>query len=86
MNDDPWNAAALGTAGFFLFLAVLAWQAALTWRARIVSAREAQYQQLAAKYAQLLEDTVHTGRRTAEDLARTRASVASMEKMMREID
>lgn len=57
------------------------------------AAREEQYKELATKYAQLLEDTVVLQRRTAEEqrqtldeLTRTRLSVSSMEKMMREVE
>ena len=57
------------------------------------AAREEQYKELPTKYAQLLEDTVVLQRRTAEEqrqtldeLTRTRLSVSSMEKMMREVE
>ncbi|MFE5891242.1 hypothetical protein ACWCQZ_31710 [Streptomyces sp. NPDC002285] len=84
---------AVGAAGVFTLLIVIVWQAAATWRARMLAAREQQYKDLAAKYAQLLEDTVELQRRTAEgqqqtlnELTQTRLSVSSMEKMMREIE
>lgn len=83
----------VGAAGFFLFLIVIVWQVAATWRARMLAAREEQYKALASKYAQLLEDNVELHRRsieemkqTREELAQTRHSVSSMEKMMREIE
>ncbi|MGF0175669.1 hypothetical protein ACQF36_35880 [Streptomyces sp. Marseille-Q5077] len=84
---------AVGAAGVFTLLIVIVWQVAATWRARMLAAREQQYKDLAAKYAQLLEDTVELQRRTAEgqqqtlnELTQTRLSVSSMEKMMREIE
>ncbi|MGW4867603.1 hypothetical protein [Streptomyces chartreusis] len=84
---------AVGAAGFFSLLIVIVWQGAATWRARMLAAREEQYKHLATKYAQLLEDTVVLQRRTAEEqrqtldeLTRTRLSVGSMEKMMREVE
>ncbi|GGZ89146.1 hypothetical protein [Streptomyces bluensis] len=84
---------AVGAAGFFSLLIVIVWQVAATWRARMLAAREQQYQELAARYAQLLEDTVELQRRTAEEqrqtldeLTQTRLAVGSMEKMMREIE
>ncbi|GAA0915224.1 hypothetical protein [Streptomyces thermoalcalitolerans] len=86
-------AGTVGAAGFFALLIVIVWQVAATWRARMLAAREEQYKELAAKYAQLLEDTVELQRRMAEDqrqaldeLAQTRLAVSSMEKMMREIE
>ncbi|MCX4822650.1 hypothetical protein OG883_22670 [Streptomyces sp. NBC_01142] len=77
---------AVGAGGFFLLLIVIVWQIAATWRARMLAAREEQYRQLSAKYAQLLEDNVELHRRTLEELTQTRTSLTSMEKMMREID
>ncbi len=84
---------AVGAAGFFGLLIVIVWQVAATWRARMLAAREEQYKELATRYARLLEDTVELQRRTAEEqrqtldgLTRTRCSVGSMEKMMREIE
>lgn len=84
---------AVGAAGFFGLLIVIVWQVAATWRARMLAAREEQYKELATRYARLLEDTVELQRRTAEEqrqtldeLTRTRLSVGSMEKMMREIE
>ncbi|WP_210635509.1 hypothetical protein [Streptomyces sp. GESEQ-13] len=84
---------AVGAAGFFTLMIVLVWQVAATWRARMLAAREEQYEELATRYAQLLEDTVELQRRTAEEqrrlleeLAQTRRAVGSMEKMMREIE
>jgi polysaccharide pyruvyl transferase WcaK-like protein len=84
---------AVGAAGLFSLLIVIVWQVAATWRARMLAAREQQYQELAAKYAQLLEDTVELQRRTVEEqrqtldeLTQTRLAVGSMEKMMREIE
>lgn len=77
---------AVGAAGFFLLLIVIVWQVAATWRARMLAAREEQYKQLAQKYAELLEDNVELQRRSLEEQAETRRSVASMEKMMREIE
>lgn len=84
---------AVGAAGLFSLLIVIVWQVAATWRARMLAAREQQYKELAAKYAQLLEDTVELQRRTVEEqrqtldeLTQTRLSVNSMEKMMREIE
>lgn len=78
-------AAGLGTAGVFALLIVVVWQIAATWRARMLAAREEQYKQLAEKYARLLEDTVELQRRSAEELTQARLSIASMEKMMREV-
>ncbi|GGS86258.1 hypothetical protein [Streptomyces chromofuscus] len=84
---------AVGAAGLFTLLIVIVWQVAATWRARMLAAREQQYKDLAAKYAQLLEDTVELQRRmadeqrqTLDELTQTRLSVSSMEKMMREIE
>ncbi|RZB20912.1 hypothetical protein StrepF001_02020 [Streptomyces sp. F001] len=84
---------AVGAAGVFSLLIVIVWQLAATWRARMLAAREEQYKELAAKYAQLLEDTVELQRRTVEEqrqtldeLTQTRLAVGSMEKMMREIE
>ncbi|NGO71306.1 YwqI/YxiC family protein [Streptomyces sp. SB3404] len=88
MADDPagvW-AAGLGTAGFFAVLIVIIWQIAATWRARMLASREQQYKQLAEKYAQLLEDNVELHRKSIEELTQARRSIASMEKMMREIE
>ncbi|MGI5349594.1 hypothetical protein ACQEU8_15550 [Streptomyces sp. CA-250714] len=79
-------AAALGTGGIFVLLIVIVWQIAVTWRSRMLAAREQQYKALTEKYAQLLEDNVELHRRTLDELTQARQSVASMEKMMREID
>ncbi|MEV6393825.1 hypothetical protein AB0M39_03420 [Streptomyces sp. NPDC051907] len=84
MNAD-WVGVA-GACGFFLLLIVIVWQTAATWRARMLAAREDQYRELSTKYAQLLEDNVELHRRTLEELTQTRTSLASMEKMMREIE
>lgn len=84
---------AVGAAGVFTLLIVIVWQVAITWRARMLAAREQQYKDLATRYAQLLENTVELQRRTAEEqrqtldeLTQTRRAVSSMEKMMREIE
>ena len=79
-------AAALGTAGVFALVIVVVWQIAATWRARMLASREQQYKDLAHKYAQLLEDNVELHRRSIEELTQARQSIASMEKMMREIE
>ncbi|MFJ6636440.1 hypothetical protein ACIQMR_34460 [Streptomyces sp. NPDC091376] len=84
MSGD-W-AGVVGAGGVFLFLIVVAWQIAATWRARMLAAREEQYKQLAAKYAALLEDNVELHRRTLEELTQARISIVSMEKMMRSIE
>ncbi|MEU9748911.1 MULTISPECIES: hypothetical protein [Streptomyces] len=88
MNDSGWTdlAGAVGAGGVFLFLIVVVWQVAATWRARMLAAREEQYRKLAVKYAQLLEDNVELHRRTLDELTQARGSIASMEKMMREIE
>ncbi|QKW08987.1 hypothetical protein HUT18_23990 [Streptomyces sp. NA04227] len=90
MNGEDWAGeqwvGVAGAGGFFLFLIVVVWQIAATWRARMLAAREEQYKQLALKYAQLLEDNVEIQRRSLDELAQARQSIASMEKMMREID
>ncbi|MFD7442878.1 hypothetical protein [Streptomyces sp. NPDC059909] len=85
MNGADWAGVA-GAGGVFLFLIVVVWQFAATWRARMLAAREEQYKQLAAKYAELLEDNVELHRRTLEELTQARASITSMEKMMRSIE
>ncbi|MBH5336317.1 hypothetical protein IHE55_16650 [Streptomyces pactum] len=84
MNGSDWAAPA-AVGGFFVFLIVIVWQIAATRRARMLAAREDQYQQLARKYEQLLEDNVELHRRTLDELSSTRASISSMEKMMREV-
>ncbi|AWI28254.1 hypothetical protein AB0K47_19510 [Streptomyces tirandamycinicus] len=85
MNSTDW-AGAIGAAGVFLFLVVAVRQVAATWRARMLATREDQYKRLAAKYAELLEDNVELHRRTLEELTVARASIASMEKMMRSVE
>ncbi|AJE84245.1 MULTISPECIES: hypothetical protein [Streptomyces] len=85
MNGTDWAGVA-GAGGFFIFMIVVVWQIAATWRARMLAAREAQYKQLTLKYAQLLEDNVEIQRRSMEELTQARLSIASMEKMMREIE
>lgn len=84
MNGSDWAGAA-GAGGTFLLLIVIVWQVAATWRARMVAAREDQYKRLAQKYAQLLEDNTELHRRTLDELSTARSSIASMEKMMREV-
>ncbi|MFJ3728806.1 hypothetical protein ACIPYQ_40440 [Streptomyces sp. NPDC090045] len=85
MNAADW-AGVVGAGGVFLLLIVVVWQIAATWRARMSALREAQYKELATKYAALLEDNVELHRRTLDELTQTRRSVSSMEKMMREIE
>ncbi|UUN28179.1 hypothetical protein [Streptomyces sp. FIT100] len=85
MSGADW-AGVVGAGGVFTLLIVVVRQTAATWRARMLAAREEQYRQLAAKYAELLEDNVELHRRTLEELTQARASIASMEKMMRSID
>ncbi|RNL72060.1 hypothetical protein [Streptomyces sp. I6] len=85
MNHTDW-AGAIGAGGVFLFLMVVVWQVAATWRARMLAAREDQYKRLAARYAELLEDNVELHRRTLEELTVARASITSMEKMMRSVE
>ena len=85
MTEQDWPGV-VGAAGVFLFLIVVVWQVAATWRARMLAAREEQYRRLAAKYADLLEDNVELHRRTLEELTQARASIVSMEKMMRSIE
>jgi hypothetical protein len=79
-------AAALGTGGVCVLLIVIVGQIAATWRSRMLAARDQQYRLLAEKYAQLLEDNVELHRRSLEEMTQARQSIASMEKMMREID
>lgn len=83
-SADP--AGSVGAAGLFLLLTVIVWQIAATWRARALAAREHEYRVLAAKYSQLLEDNVEMHRRTVDELSQARVALASMEKMMREIE
>lgn len=86
---DPWSGDATGliaAGGVFLLLIVIVWQIAATWRARMLAAREDEYRRLAAKYAQLLEENVGLHRHMSEELTQARRSIASMEKMMREIE
>ncbi|MFD3525017.1 hypothetical protein [Streptomyces sp. NPDC058653] len=87
MNDSGFTdlAGAIGAGGVFLFLIVVVWQVAATWRARMLAAREEQYKQLAVKYAQLLEDNVELHRRTVDELTQARGAITSMERMMREV-
>ncbi|MET9671191.1 hypothetical protein ABZY19_38745 [Streptomyces sp. NPDC006475] len=85
MNGADWAGVA-GASGVFLFLIVVVWQIAATWRARMLASREQQYKELAAKYAELLEDNVELHRRTLDELTQARTSITSMEKMMREIE
>ncbi|NGO08707.1 hypothetical protein G5C60_14075 [Streptomyces sp. HC44] len=85
MNGGDW-AGVVGAGGVFLFLIVVVWQIAATWRARMLAAREEQYKLMALKYQQLLEDNVEQQRRSIEELTQARISLASMEKMMREIE
>lgn len=77
---------AVGAGGVFLLMIVVVWQVASVWRSRMVAAREQQYKQLALKYAQLLEDNTELHRRTLDELSQARESLASMEKMMREVE
>lgn len=84
MSEDLVGA--VGAAGVFLLAIVTVWQIAATWRARMLAGREDEYKKLTAKYAELLEDTVELQRRTQQDLSETRASITSMERMMREIE
>ncbi len=86
-EDTSWVwPAVMSLGGFFLLLIVVVWQIAATWRARMLARREEEYRRLAAKYAELLEDQTEILRRWTDDLTETRKSVASMERMMREID
>ncbi|WP_062210614.1 hypothetical protein [Streptomyces sp. NBRC 109706] len=95
MNDLPvaqdvdaagvW-AAALGTGGVFVLMIVVVWQVAATWRARMLATREEEYKRLSVKYADLLEDNTEILRRYSDELAETRKSLRSMERMMREVD
>jgi hypothetical protein len=79
-------AAGFGTAGFFALLIVVVWQIAATWRARMLASREVEYKKLAFKYSELLEDNTEILRRYTDELAETRKSVSSMERMMREVE
>ncbi|MGW8887409.1 hypothetical protein [Streptomyces sp. NPDC055749] len=85
MSGADW-AGVVGAGGVFLLMIVVVWQVAATWRARMLASREEQYKQLATKYAALLEDNVELHRRTLDELTQARASITSMEKMMREIE
>ncbi|MBC9714600.1 hypothetical protein H9Y04_18750 [Streptomyces sp. TRM66268-LWL] len=85
MNGGDW-AGVVGAGGVFLFLIVVVWQIAATWRARMLASREEQYKQMALKYQQLLEDNIEMHRRSIEEQTHTRISIESMEKMMREIE
>ncbi|RII11332.1 hypothetical protein DSC45_29010 [Streptomyces sp. YIM 130001] len=85
MNGGDW-AGAIGAGGVFLFLIVVVWQIAATWRARMLASREEQYKQMALKYQQLLEDNIELHRRSIEEMTQTRASLSSVEKMMREVE
>ncbi|UED85647.1 hypothetical protein [Streptomyces profundus] len=79
-------AAALGTGGVFVLMIVVVWQVAATWRARMLAAREEEYKRLSVKYADLLEDNTEILRRYSDELAETRRSLNSMERMMREVE
>ncbi len=84
MSEDLVGA--VGAAGVFLLMIVIVWQIAATWRARLLATREEEYRKLAAKYAELLEDTVELQRQTRQELNETRGVLTSMERMMREIE
>jgi hypothetical protein len=79
-------AAGFGTLGVFALLIVVVWQISATWRARMLMTREVEYKKLASKYAELLEDNTAILQRYTDELAETRKSLASMERMMREIE
>ncbi|MGO4428890.1 hypothetical protein AB4Z54_61720 [Streptomyces sp. MCAF7] len=84
MNGDA--SAAVGAGGVFVFLIVVVWQIAATWRARMLSAREEQYKQLALKYAQLMEDNLELHRRSLDELTQARLSIEALEKRTHAIE
>ncbi|AEV81920.1 hypothetical protein ACWT_0905 [Actinoplanes sp. SE50] len=75
----------LAAAGIFVVLIVIVWQLAATWRARLATAREAQYRELAERCAQLLAENAELQKRTVAELTHVREATAAMEKMMREV-
>ncbi|RBM22047.1 hypothetical protein [Streptomyces sp. PT12] len=85
MNDAATTLAS-DPAGVFAFLIVVVWRIAATWRARMLASREDEFRRLAVKYGELLEDNTEILRRYTDELTETRKSVASMERMMRELD
>ncbi|MDX3228198.1 hypothetical protein [Streptomyces sp. ME19-01-6] len=84
MNGEA--AGVVGAGGTFLLLIVVVWQIAVTWRARMLSAREEQYKQLAMKYAQLMEDNLELHRRSLDELTHARLSIEALEKRTHAIE
>lgn len=83
-TNDDW-VGLLAAAGIFVVLLVIVWQVAATWRARLATAREEQYRELAEKCARLLEENAELQRRAIAELTHVREATSAMEKMMREV-
>lgn len=90
MNDTagvPWG---LGMGALVLVLVtiitvVLIVQAARTWRARSLLARDEAYRQLAEKVTASQSSLASAGAVQAEELSEIRQRLASIEKLLRDV-
>nr|WP_026184736.1 hypothetical protein [Salinispora vitiensis] len=85
VGDDWMGVSVLAVGCISVVLVVVVWQVAATWRARMLSARERQNQELVVKCVRLLEENAELQRRTLAEIAQVREVTSAMEKMMRAV-
>ncbi|MFC7545701.1 hypothetical protein [Plantactinospora sp. GCM10030261] len=85
MNVRAW-ADVIGTAGFFTLVIVLIIQGSRIWRSRRAAVPESHYRELAEHAVRVQEETERQLRETAERLTEINTRVATLERILKDVD
>lgn len=84
-----WPDAIIAVAGIALVavvIAVVVWQIAGTWRARMLAGREEAYRKLAEEAAESQQAVQRQLTSTANDLADVRERIAEIERVLKQVE
>jgi hypothetical protein len=84
-NPEGWVAVA-GALGFSAVIAVLIWSVMGVAKARVAVSRELEYKKLAQQATEAQQSTADRLQTLVSDMAELRTKVASMEKLLREVE
>lgn len=84
-NPEGWVAVA-GALGVFAVVAVLIWSVMGVAKANVAVKREVEYKKLAMQATEAQQATADRLQTVVSDLAELRTKVASMEKLLREVE
>lgn len=90
-EDEEFPAAlawflAVGSAGFFVAISVIAWQGFATWRARMSVAREEAYKELAHNSAIAMDRIVARLDEQSTLLGQLQARTAEIERLLKDVE